>query len=213
MSPLDLRPGSDSVSGDASPVPSMIGPSVLPSSGLPPSELVLKEAAPIIVEKPMTAKARLQAAQSFIARRDYGEAANVLGPLFASPPEDWRPWFWLGTAELGLGNFEAAHSALRQGLVRNEDVPQLWVQWAVVAHQRGQDAQALEALREAERLASDLPEVQLNLALTLERLGSAESAVKHYRRYLSLSQHNPFLHPTREKVLERILHLEHGGNS
>ena len=150
---------------------------------------------------------RLARAQSFIKQRQYARAVTVLQPLFVEPPERWEPWFWLGTAQLGLGQWEKAQAALVEGLARDATVPQLWVQRALVSQQQGRFGEALDALRQAELLAPELPEVQLNLAYTLEVTGDRLMAGKHYRMFLTLTEGKKAYHATRKKVLDRISRL------
>ena len=150
---------------------------------------------------------KLARAQSFIEQRQYAQAVNVLEPLFAKPPERWEPWFWLGTAQLGLGQLEKARAALVDGLARDATVPQLWVQRALVSQQQGRFGEALDALRQAELLAPELPEVQLNLAYTLEVTGDRLAAAKHYRMFLTLTEGKKAYHAIRKKVLDRISRL------
>ena len=150
---------------------------------------------------------RLARAQSFIKRRQYARAVNILEPLFAKPPERWEPWFWLGTAQLGLGQLEKAGASLVEGLARDATVPQLWVQRALVSQQQGRFGEALDALRQAELLAPELPEVQLNLAYTLEVTGDRLMAGQHYRMFLNLTEGKKAYHATRKKALGHISRL------
>ncbi len=150
---------------------------------------------------------KLAHAQSLIKQRQYGQAINILEPLFAKPPERWEPWFWLGTAQLGLGQLEKAQSSLVDGLARDATVPQLWVQRALVSQQQGRFGEALDALRQAELLAPKLPEVHLNLAYSLEVDGNRFLALKHYRMFLTLTEGKKAYHATRKKVLDRISRL------
>lgn len=149
----------------------------------------------------------LARAQHFITQRQYAQAINVLDPLFIKPPERWEPWFWLGTAQLGLGQLEKAQASLVDGLARDATVPQLWVQRALVSQQQGRFGEALDALRQAELLAPELPEVQLNLAYTLDMTGDRLVAGKHYRMFLTLTEGEKAYHATRKKVLDRISRL------
>lgn len=151
---------------------------------------------------------RLSQGRSLVKRRLYSEAVATLSPLFATLPNQWEPWFWMGTAHMGLGQYDEAKEAFREGLARNETISQLWVQLAIVEHQHGQYSQALDALRQAELLTPNLPGVQLNLGFTLEGQGNAKSALQHYRQYLTLTDRNPVHLSTRKKVLDRILRLE-----
>jgi Flp pilus assembly protein TadD len=150
---------------------------------------------------------KLARAQYFIKKRRYARAVTVLQPLFVEPPEHWEPWFWLGTAQLGLSQWEKARASLVEGLARDATVPQLWVQRALVSQQQGRFGEALDALRQAELLAPDLPEVQLNLAYSLDVEGNRLVAVKHYRMFLTLTEGQKAYHATRKKVLDRLSHL------
>ena len=150
---------------------------------------------------------KLARAQSLIKQRQYAQAINILEPLFAKPPERWEPWFWLGTAQLGLGQLEKAQASLVDGLARDATVPQLWVQRALVSQQQGRFGEALDALRQAELLAPKLPEVHLNLAYSLEVDGNRFLALKHYRMFLTLTEGKKAYHATRKKVLDRISRL------
>lgn len=152
-------------------------------------------------------QAKLARAQHFIQKRRYARAVAVLQPLFMEPPERWEPWFWLGTAQLGLGQWEKAGTSLVEGLARDATVPQLWVQRALVSQQQGRFGEALDALRQAELLAPKLPAVHLNLAYALEVEGNRRVALKHYRTFLTLTEGEKAYHPTRKKVLDRISRL------
>ena len=150
---------------------------------------------------------KLARAQYFVEKRRYALAVTVLQPLFAPPPERWEPWFWLGTAQLGLGQWEKARASLVEGLARDATVPQLWVQRALVSQQQGRFGEALDALRQAELLAPKLPEVHLNLAYALDVEGNRLVAVKHYWTFLALTEGKNAYHATRKKVLDRINRL------
>ncbi len=151
---------------------------------------------------------RLKQGSSFVRKRSYLNAIKVLEPLFAIPPEEWEPWFWMGTAQLGLGHYEKAGDYFREGLGRDETIPEIWVQCALAEHQRGNYSRALSLLRQAELLEPTLPQVHLNLAFTLESQGNTGSALRHYRQYLHLTNRNSTYLLTRQKVLDRILYLE-----
>ena len=159
------------------------------------------------VQSKLSLEQRLVKAQLLIEQQSHAEAKEVLEPLFVDPPSTWEPWFWMGTAQLGLGNLGKAEEAFMEGLVRNDTVPYLWVQRAVIAQQRGHYGQAMDALRQAELLDPDLPEVQLNLAYNLEHQGNERLARRHYQQYLSLTEGNLTYHAVRRKVLERMLQM------
>jgi len=152
--------------------------------------------------------AKLIQAQYLIKKRRYRQAIIVLQPLFVRPPDAWEPWFWLGTAKLGLGEYDEAEESFIEGLARNAAVPQLWVQRALVNQQQGEMGEAIESLRQAELIAPELPEVQLNLAYSLEIQGNIPLAVDHYQTFLALTEGEKVYQPARKKVLKRIIRLE-----
>jgi len=151
---------------------------------------------------------RLNQGSSFVKKRSYQKAIEVLEPLFATPPEEWETWFWMGTAQMGVSRYEKARDYFREGLARDETIPELWVQCALAEHQRGKYSQALSLLRQAEFLAPNLPQVHLNLAFTLERQGNTSSALRHYRQYLSLTNRNLSYLATRKKVDCSVRYIE-----
>jgi len=153
------------------------------------------------------AEAALTRARNLIAQRRYARAVTVLSPLFVAPPRTWEPWFWLGTAYLGLGQWEKARALLKEGIARDAAVPQLWVHQALVSQQQGRHGEALEALRQAELLAPQLPEVQLNLAYSLEVRGPVSAAIEHYRTFLALTKDNVAYNGMREKVRKHLMRL------
>ena len=151
---------------------------------------------------------RLARAQQLIKKRRYSQALTVLQPAFKKPPERWEAWFWMGTAQLGLGHLDEAERSFMEGLARDATIPYLWVQRALVGQQRGQFGEAIEALRQAELLAPELPEVQLNLAFTLETRGNKKSAIEHYHTFLALTEGRPGYRTARKKVLDRVIRLK-----
>ena len=156
----------------------------------------------------LTAKQRMTKGKFLIRKRLYEEAVKVLDPLFESQPSQWEPWFWMGTAYLGLRNLEQAETFLMEGLVRDDTVPHLWVQQGLVYQIQEKNEKAIGAFRQAQRLAPDLPEVHLNLAHVLESQGNGPLALKHYRTYLTLTDKALESRSLRKKVLEKIVGLE-----
>ncbi|MCH8040402.1 MAG: tetratricopeptide repeat protein [Nitrospinae bacterium] len=173
-----------------------------------PQETMVKET-PIVPQKAaLSFDERLARAQQLIKKRRYSQALTVLQPAFKKPPERWEAWFWMGTAQLGLGHLDEAEHSFMEGLARDATIPYLWVQRALVGQQRGQFGEAIEALRQAELLAPELPEVQLNLAFTLETRGNKKSAIEHYHTFLALTEGRPGYRTARKKVLDRVIRLK-----
>lgn len=147
---------------------------------------------------------RLHHAQQLIRSGEYEGAVALLSPLFHDPPVKWEPWFWMGTALLGKGDMEQADQFLLSGLARNDKIPQLWIQRALVAQQRGDYQLAIHELRQAETLEADLPHIHLNMGYAYERLGNDRLANQYYGKFLKLSEDQPAFFSTRKKLFARF---------
>lgn len=183
-----------------------------PQSSIPNSQANLPTRSgpptPQISRHATKTEAKLIQAKYLIKKRRYQHAMIILKPLFVTPPDTWEPWFWLGTAQLGLEQFEEAEESLIEGLSRNAAIPHLWVQRALVSQQQGLYGEAVEALRQAELIAPDLPEVQLNLAFSLEAQGHIANAMQHYHTFLTITEGMKSYQSARKKVVDRIIRLE-----
>lgn len=190
---------------DKAPVESRREPSSVqvkkPASSHGKRERVMEQPRP---RKPLTPERRLTLAQRLIKSQDYARAVTLLTPLINGSPQEWEPWFWMGTAELGLGNMDEADRYFIEGLARNSTVPELWVQRALVVQQRGNYAESVELLRQAEILAPDLPEVALNLGYSLDGMARRDAALRYYQRFLTLTEGNPAYLSARKMVLQRV---------
>jgi TolA-binding protein len=147
---------------------------------------------------------QLRHAQQLIRSGEYEDAVALLSPLFHDPPVKWQPWFWMGTALLGKGDMEQADQFFLSGLARNDKVPQLWIQRALVAQQRGDYQLAIHELRQAESLESDIPHIHLNMGYAYEQLGNERMANQYYGKFLKLSEDNPTFFSTRKKLYARL---------
>ena len=147
---------------------------------------------------------QLRNAQQLIRSGDYEDAVALLSPLFHDPPVKWQPWFWMGTALLGKGDIEQADQFFLSGLARNDKVPQLWIQRALVAQQRGDYQLAIHELRQAESLEADIPHIHLNMGYAYEQLGNDRMANKYYGKFLKLSEGQPAFFSTRKKLFARL---------
>jgi len=152
----------------------------------------------------LTPTHRLQQAQQLIQARRYTDAVPMLSPLFNDPPVSWEPWFWMGSALLGQGQLEQADQFFLSGLARNDKIPQLWIQRALVAQQRGNFQLAIHELRQAESLEADIPHIHLNMGYAYEKLGNDRLANQYYGKFLKLSEGNPVFFPTRKKLFARL---------
>jgi hypothetical protein len=148
-------------------------------------------------------------AQQLIQAGKYDEAVSVLSPLFTDPPVNWEPWFWMGTALLGQDDLEQADQFFLSGLARNDKIPQLWIQRALVAHQRGDYQLAIHELQRAESLDAALPHIHLNMGYAYEKLGNARLANVYYAKFLKLSEGNTAFFSIRKKLYARFTEQVH----
>ncbi len=146
----------------------------------------------------------LHHARELIQNGEYNEAQAMLSPLFHDPPVTWEPWFWMGTAYLGAGQLEQADQYFLSGLARNDKVPQLWIQRALVAQQQGSFQLAVHELRQAEALQPDLPHIHLNMGYAYERMGNNRLANQYFGRFLQLTEGQPEFFATRKKLFARL---------
>ncbi len=145
----------------------------------------------------------LHRARELIQNGEYKEAQAMLSPLFHDPPVTWEPWFWMGTAYLGAGQLEQADQYFLSGLARNDKVPQLWIQRALVAQQQGSFQLAVHELRQAEALQPDLPHIHLNMGYAYDRMGNNRLANQYFGRFLQLTEGQPEFFATRKKLFAR----------
>jgi Flp pilus assembly protein TadD len=156
---------------------------------------------------------RLHQGQLLIRGGKYDAAVALLSPLFHDPPVNWQPWFWMGTALLGKGETEQADQFFLSGLARNDKIPQLWIQRALVAQQRGDYQLAIHELRQAESLEADLPHIPLNLGYAYEQLGNNRLANHYYGEFLKLSEGIETFFSIRKKLFSRLTHQTSGKTS
>lgn len=154
---------------------------------------------------PQTSPANwLHRARELIQNGEYKEAQAMLSPLFRDPPVTWEPWFWMGTAYLGAGQLDQADQYFLSGLARNDKVPQLWIQRALVAQQQGSFQLAVHELRQAEALQPDLPHIHLNMGYAYERMGNNRLANQYFGKFLQLTEDQPEFFATRKKLFARL---------
>jgi TolA-binding protein len=185
-------------------------PSLLPNTTamIPKKEKLPQTAqAPVPVQRSLTNWLRY--AQQLIQAGKYDEAVSFLSPLFKNPPVTWEPWFWMGTALLGQGQLEQADQFFLSGLARNDKIPQLWIQRALVAHQRGEYQLAIHELRRAESLDPAIPHTHLNMGYAYEKLGNDRLAGEYYAKFMKLSEGNPAFFSIRKKLYARFTEQVH----
>ncbi len=147
---------------------------------------------------------QLKRARHLINIGSYAEAIDILKPIIDRQEEIWDTYLLMGAAYLSLGELDYAETYSEMGLAINGKVPQLWLQCAIVEQQRGKHEAALQILNEAEKLAPDIPEVQLNIGYSYDAIGNQRLSVNAYNSFLKLTEGNPAYMMVRYKVLDRL---------
>ncbi len=179
------------------------------SSAVPVEDLSQSDEKPAssLLEENIFGK-QLKQARHLINIGSYSEAIDILKPIIDRQEETWDTYLLMGAAYLGLGELGYAETYSEMGLAINGKVPQLWLQCAIVEQQRGKHEAALRILNEAEKLAPDIPEVQLNIGYSYDAIGNQKLSAKAYNSFLKLTEGNPAYMMVRYKVLERLRNLK-----
>ena len=160
-----------------------------------------------ILEEHVVGK-QLKRARHLINIGSYAEAIDLLKPIIDRKEEIWDTYLLMGAAYVGLDELDYAEEYLRNGLAINGNVPQLWLQYAIIEQQRGRHEAALRILHGPERLAPDIPEVQLNIGYSYDAIGNQKLSIKAYNSFLKLTEGNSAYIMVRHKVLERLHNLK-----
>ena len=160
-----------------------------------------------ILEEHVVVK-QLKRARHLINIGSYAEAIDLLKPIIDRKEEIWDTYLLMGAAYVGLDELDYAEEYLRNGLAINGNVPQLWLQYAIIEQQRGRHEAALRILNGPERLAPDIPEVQLNIGYSYDAIGNQKLSIKAYNSFLKLTEGNSAYIMVRHKVLERLHNLK-----
>lgn len=167
-----------------------------------------RELTDFVEQWPQHALANYHLARVLISDGDYDEALRRLEPFKSRTRDDWQPWFWSATANLGLSRLDAARADLEGALSRGSDVAEIWVQEAVLEQELGNHAGAVQLLQVALSKAPRDAQIHLNLAYSFEHLGQFDRALSAYQNYLTSSVNAP--RSMRGRVLRRISALTSG---
>lgn len=162
---------------------------------------------PKTTKPPFALADRFTQARHLVREGSYAEALKILQPEFKETPSGWEPYFLIGTVYLGMGRLDLAEKYLDRGLAVDPGRARLWLQRAVVAQQKNDNARALRLLDEALKLDPSIPEIHLNIGYSSEAAGNKESAAKAYRAFLSLSRDETRYREIRETVVKRLVEL------
>jgi len=135
------------------------------------------------------------------------QAIRVLSPLTAQASQDWRPWFWAGTAQLLNQDLTNAALFLDEAIARQGDEVAIWVQRAIVEQELNNPQAAIYMLQVADQIQGDNPAVMINFAYANEAIGEIEKAVIAYKQFLKLSTADPKYGKLRSVVIVRLSKL------
>jgi len=159
-------------------------------------------------DKPaLTLTQRIQLAEKAVLNGQYRIAKKRLQPLIWKNTKNWEVLFWMGSAKLGLGEFDQADELFQQALQIKSEIPQLWTQRAIIAQEKNDHKTALDYLTRAQQLSPKAPEITLNIAYSNDALGKVNAAVFAYREYLTLTENKPTYSSQRRAVATRLSNL------
>ncbi len=132
------------------------------------------------------------------------KAITRLQPLANAASEDWRPWFWLGSAYLIAEDLDSAGIYLDEALVREGQVASIWVQRAIIEQELGNSLSAANLLQVANTIEPQNPDIILNLAYASERSGDSSRAIEAYKLFLKLSASSLRYGRIRSQISQRL---------
>lgn len=165
---------------------------------------VAEPAPAISLPVPSAAPSVLARAEKLINANQAVEALFELRSAIGPELEDWRYHYLVGAAEMKLGRQVKAQEALSTAIKLNPRQPEARLKRAVLNQEQGLHNDAMADLREAEKIAPQLPEVYLNQGYSadaLNRLGEARTA---YLQFLNLSKSKANYGATRAWVTKRL---------
>ena len=155
---------------------------------------------------------RIYYGRLLVKNGDGDKAISVLQPLAKQSMNDWRLWFWLGTAQLINGELDNAAFSLDEALAREGDVVSLWVQRAIVEQERGNADTAVHLLQIADNIEPGNSDVMVNYAYASELSGDINKAIIIYKHFLQITSSNPRYGRLRSQILFRLSQFSHISN-
>jgi len=168
------------------------------------NESALKSVQQVLLVEPEHPRALLARGRLLVKTQRYAVAKASFQEIVSLKTDDWRPWFWLGTAHLMLGELEGAEVAFDEALARDADIAESWLHRALVEQQRENWQVALQLLSIANEIAPGHPLLMLNEAMCREALGFRDEAVSAYRKFLSQSHRSEASKLLRFEVISHL---------
>jgi len=136
---------------------------------------------------------------------NHAEAAEIARSLLSQYGSHAEPWFWVGKAELGLGNFDEAERHLTRATDIAPAFSEAWVLRGIAAQERGDHSLALKFLTEAQAISPNQADIYFNVGYSQDALGRREEADAAWRRFLDLARDKPRFAKQRAFVEQRFV--------
>ncbi|MFK8066737.1 MAG: tetratricopeptide repeat protein [Gammaproteobacteria bacterium] len=158
--------------------------------------------------RPNNKQLRLTKGRLQVRNEQYDAALLTLLPLCTKQNANWKPWYWIGTAQLMLGQHSAAANSLDESLAREGTDGQIWLNRAIVEQESGDHQTALQLLSIANDLSPNDPQIILSIAYSNEALGDMEKALINYRKFLIQTQNSSEKNGLKNLIMTHISHMD-----
>ncbi len=169
--------------------------------------LALSKTQKLFSENSLHKEVAIAYASQLIKYKNANKAKQVIQPFTKSVPNDWRVWFWLGSAQLLQSDLENASDSLSTALSLNGEEISIWVQKAIVEQEKGNSKASLNLLQVANSLEPNNSAVLINYAYANESEGEINKAVKLYRYFLQLSASDQTKGVLRSEIMLRLVQI------
>ena len=146
--------------------------------------------------------AKVDAGMKAIEKKDFAEAKTVLAAAHADNPKDPQAAYYLGVAEEGLGETDAAADAYKAALALDGKLVEAAVNLSAILLDKQDAKGALDVINGGLAVAPKHPGLLLNRALVLEATGDA-GAAKAYGAAADAAPDNAELRYTYAELLAR----------
>lgn len=134
-------------------------------------------------------------------------AQQVIQPLVETASDDWRVWFFLGSAQLLNGDLNNAADSLGRASSLNGEEVSIWVQRSIIEQEKGNSKAAINLLQVANNLSPNNTDVLINYAYANEKFGNYQKAVRLYQLFLQQSASDHLKGSLRSEVMLRLVQI------
>lgn len=167
-------------------------------------KLALKNSLSLYKIQPNDDSVSLSLGRLYVKNGQPEKAIEILQPQVLEHTNDWRPWFWTGTALLLQKDFINASLHIDEALSREGENAAIWVQRALIEQARGNNQSAINILEVANNIEQNRSDVLLNLAYNYEQIQERKKAKQLYRQFLSSSSQSKRYAPIRAEIVYRL---------